>query len=148
MTVGEIVAEYRKKSGLTQKQLAERLCVSADLVSKWERGNRKPDYETVQKISVLFGVCPNSLIDSETAIAEELKPFIPETVEKEQLIGCFNSFLGELGEKERAVFELRYNLFLDTKTIAYRTGTSDSAVRKTLSRIRGKLQKYIRRVLS
>lgn len=146
MTVGEVIIKYRKENNLTQKQLAELLCVSSDLVSKWECGNRRPDYETVQRISGIVGVDSDLIIDVETAIADELKPLIPETVDKEKLICCFNSFLGELNEKQRTVFELRYNLFLDTKTIADKVGSSDEAIRKILSRIRGKLKKYIRRV--
>ena len=115
MTVGESISKYRKKTNLTQKQLAERLCVSPDLVSKWERGNRRPDYATVLKMCDIFDVKPDSLINSETAIADELKTVIPEIVEKDDLVSCINSFLGKLTEKERIVFMLRYNLFLDNK---------------------------------
>ena len=147
MTIGEAIIKYRKENNLTQKQLAEMLCISSDLVSKWECGNRRPDYETVKRISGIIGVDPDSLIYAETAIADELSPLIPEMVDKDKLIWCFNSFLGELNEKQRNVFELRYNLFLDTKTIADKVGSSDEAIRKMLSRIRGKLKKYIREVL-
>ena len=145
MTVGESISKYRKKTNLTQKQLAERLCVSPDLVSKWERGNRRPDYATVLKMCDIFDVKPDSLINSETAIADELKTVIPEIVEKDDLVSCINSFLGKLTEKERIVFMLRYNLFLDNKTIADKTGTSNGYIRNLLARIRKKLKKFLRR---
>ena len=144
MTVGDAISKYRKETNLTQKQLAERLCVSPDLVSKWEHGNRRPDYATVLKMCEIFDVKPDSLIDSETAVADELRTVLPEIVEKNDLISCINSFLGELTEKERIVFVLRYNLFLDTKTIAERTGTSNGHVRNMLARTRKKLKKFLR----
>lgn len=144
MTVGESISKYRKKINLTQKQLAERLCVSPDLVSKWEHGNRRPDYAAVLKMCEIFDVKPDSLIDSETAVADELRTVLPEIVEKNDLISCINSFLGELPEKERIVFVLRYNLFLDTKTIADRTGNSNGHIRNMLARTRKKLKKFLR----
>ncbi|MCR5693873.1 MAG: helix-turn-helix transcriptional regulator [Clostridia bacterium] len=145
MTVGESITKYRKEDGLTQKQLAERLYVSPDLVSKWERGDRRPDYAAVLKMSELFGVDPDSLIDRETAVAGELRKVIPDFIEKDDLTGCINSFLSELTDRERVIFVSRYNLFLDTKTIADRTGTGDGYIRNTLARIRRKLKKYLRR---
>lgn len=36
--MGHLIRQMRKKAGLTQMQLAERLCVSDKAVSKWERG--------------------------------------------------------------------------------------------------------------
>ena len=56
-----------------------------------------------------------------------------------------SSFLGKLTEKERIVFMLRYNLFLDNKTIADKTGTSNGYIRNMLARTRKKLKKFLRR---
>ena len=41
--VGNQIAELRKLKGLTQSELGERLCVSFQAVSKWERGETLPD---------------------------------------------------------------------------------------------------------
>lgn len=38
MTIGQTIAQLRKERGLTQEQLAERLLVSRQAVSKWETG--------------------------------------------------------------------------------------------------------------
>ena len=43
MNLGEKINELRKKKQLTQEMLAERLCVSPQAVSKWERGVANPD---------------------------------------------------------------------------------------------------------
>ena len=37
-SMGEIISTLRKEKGMTQKQLAELLCISDKTVSKWERG--------------------------------------------------------------------------------------------------------------
>lgn len=36
--IGRFIAECRKKKGLTQVQLAEKLCITDKAISKWERG--------------------------------------------------------------------------------------------------------------
>ena len=42
-SVGNMIAEQRKAKGLTQNELGERLSVSFQAVSKWERGETLPD---------------------------------------------------------------------------------------------------------
>ncbi|MBR2731020.1 MAG: helix-turn-helix transcriptional regulator, partial [Clostridia bacterium] len=42
MTIGERIAQFRKDAGLSQEQLAERLGVSRQSVSKWETGGVTP----------------------------------------------------------------------------------------------------------
>ena len=125
-----------------QEQLAERLFVSADLVSKWERGIRRPDYRTVTELGAIFGVGPETLIDRESMAVEELGDVLPANAGKSFLTDCINAVLGELPERERIVFMWRYNLFLDSKTIAAKLGKSDVSVRKMLSRTRKKLARF------
>ena len=42
-SVGNKIADLRKTKGLTQNELGERLCISSQAVSKWERGETLPD---------------------------------------------------------------------------------------------------------
>ena len=51
MDIGEKISRYRKQRGMTQKQLADMLFVSEDLVSKWECGSRRPDYGMIKAIA-------------------------------------------------------------------------------------------------
>ena len=51
MDIGDRIAELRRRKSLTQQELADRLYVSRQLVSKWESGDRRPDYKTVEKIA-------------------------------------------------------------------------------------------------
>ena len=56
MALSEKLYELRKKSNLSQEQLAEQLGVSRQAVSKWESGKAVPESETLISISEYFGV--------------------------------------------------------------------------------------------
>lgn len=51
MTIGEQIKAIRKRKGLTQKALAKKSHVSPQLLNRWERGVRKPKYESISKIA-------------------------------------------------------------------------------------------------
>lgn len=59
---GELLAELRKDSGMTQKQLAERLHVSVGTVSNYENGVHLPDLEKLVELADLFGVTTDYLL--------------------------------------------------------------------------------------
>ncbi len=50
------IAAYRKATGLTQAELADKLSYSDKAVSKWERGESFPDIFTLQSLAELFGI--------------------------------------------------------------------------------------------
>ena len=50
------VKEHRLKQGLTQEALAARLNVSSEVVSKWERGIRFPNFEILEDVADALGV--------------------------------------------------------------------------------------------
>ena len=53
---------YRKRAGLTQLELAEKLNYSDKAVSKWERGESLPDLYVLQIIADMFGITLNDLV--------------------------------------------------------------------------------------
>ena len=61
------IAFYRKKLGLTQEQLAQRLFVSNKTVSKWERGVGYPEITQLVSLAANFGITVDRLINSERA---------------------------------------------------------------------------------
>lgn len=65
MKLGEKLQQLRKKSGLSQEQLAARLTVSRQAVSKWELGDAVPDTENVVQLSRIFGVSCDYLLREE-----------------------------------------------------------------------------------
>ena len=58
------IRAFRKLRGLTQGELAGRLFVTAQNVSKWETGKSVPDIENLCKLAEAFGVTPDSLLHS------------------------------------------------------------------------------------
>ena len=56
------LCELRRRSGMTQLELAEKLCYSDKSISKWERGEGLPDLPVAVKIAEVFGVSVNDLI--------------------------------------------------------------------------------------
>ena len=65
MTFGEKLQALRKKQGWTQEELAAKITVSRQALSKWELGVTIPDTENVLQISKLFGVSTDYLLNDE-----------------------------------------------------------------------------------
>lgn len=63
MTLGEKIRFARKRCGLSQEQLAEKLCVSRSAIAKWETDKGLPDVENLKQLSRLLGVSVDSLLD-------------------------------------------------------------------------------------
>ena len=59
--IAENITGLRKKSGMTQAELANRLDFTDKAVSKWERGLSLPDAPTLKELADLFGVDVNYL---------------------------------------------------------------------------------------
>lgn len=60
--VGNFIMEKRKSLGLTQQQLADKLNVSFQAISKWENGDTVPNTETLKLLSREFDVSINTLL--------------------------------------------------------------------------------------
>ncbi len=56
MAISEKLYALRKKSGMSQEQLAEKLNVSRQAISKWESGSAMPETEKLIAISNYFNV--------------------------------------------------------------------------------------------
>ncbi len=59
-----IFTQLRKQHQLTQDQLAEKLCISRQAVSRWETGETLPNPETLKQLSKLYDVSINALLGS------------------------------------------------------------------------------------
>ena len=64
MEIRDILRNLREKSGLTQDQLAERVMVTRQAVSRWETGETQPGTDTLKLLSREFGVTINTLLGS------------------------------------------------------------------------------------
>ncbi len=56
--------QLRKLSGMTQEQLGNKIGVSRQTISKWEQGSSVPDWESMIKISEIFGLSLNDFVSS------------------------------------------------------------------------------------
>jgi len=64
MDTGKIIFELRTKKGLSQDELAQKLFVTRQAVSRWETGETTPNTETLKLLSGLFDVSINTLLGS------------------------------------------------------------------------------------
>ena len=62
--IGKFISTMRKKKDLTQEQLAEKLNVSKNAVSKWERGLNLPDASIMQDVCSILDISSNELIST------------------------------------------------------------------------------------
>lgn len=64
MQTKDIIAELRTKKGFTQEELARKVFVTRQAVSRWEMGETVPNVETLKLLSRLFDVSINTLLGS------------------------------------------------------------------------------------
>ena len=68
--IGKNIASHRKRFGLTQAGLAEKLNYSDKAVSKWERGESIPDVITLAQLADLFEITVNDLVADPNVLPE------------------------------------------------------------------------------
>ena len=90
---GDRISFLRKLKGLTQAQLAEKLGISAQAVSKWESGLSCPDIMMLVPLADIFGVSTDMLLGGGQLAGGEM----PSGGEPE----AENSFRGQSAEEEK-----------------------------------------------
>lgn len=153
--LGEKIAEQRKKLGLSQEELAEKLNISQKSISKYELGNRKPQYKVLVRMAEYFGVTTDYLLELDGGgnvmlgkrITELRKACDMSQKELGEKLGLSASAIGmyEQGRREpgNAMLIAMENLF--GVTVDYLLGVTDSTenapelsvARKFGNRLRG-----------
>lgn len=83
MGIGVKIKDYRTKLGLTQKDLADKLNVTFQAVSRWENDDVEPSFDTVKEMAKLFNCSIDELFGVESApVKEEPEPEPVRVVEK------------------------------------------------------------------
>lgn len=72
MIFGEKLKAERAKNGWSQEELAEKLFVSRQSVSKWENGQNYPGIEIIIKLSDLFGITIDELLRSDGELTNKV----------------------------------------------------------------------------
>ena len=65
MEIGKKIMNLRRKSGLSQEELAEKVGVARQTISKWELGETSPDLKQSKKLSKIFNVSLDELADND-----------------------------------------------------------------------------------
>lgn len=125
MNLNEKLRELRHKSGLTQEAVAAHLSVSAQTVSKWERGVLSPDVSVLPRLAMLYRCSIDSMFDMEsswnTEHREEFKAKIHELYAKKDIDGIYRAWITEIelnpddfrNYPDVMLFVLRNNYFED-----------------------------------
>lgn len=69
--IGNKIAEARKKSNLSQAELANKISISPQAVGKWERGESMPDITTLNRLAEIFGLDLNYFSDTFQSVTSE-----------------------------------------------------------------------------
>ena len=73
-----LFSEYRRRAGLTQKQVGDYIGISSQAVSKWENGQTEPDIDTLYKLASLYNTTVDELVgkNQKFKCEEEQEPVV------------------------------------------------------------------------
>lgn len=83
MSLGNSLFDARKKKGLSQEEVAEKLGVSRQTISKWETEETVPDIYQAKKLAKIYGLSLDELIDTDLD-QKEIEEVIKNTDEKKE----------------------------------------------------------------
>ncbi|MBP5308354.1 MAG: helix-turn-helix transcriptional regulator [Clostridia bacterium] len=116
--LAETIKKLRIKNGMKQKELAEKLCVTAQAVSRWENGDTEPSVSTIYEMANIFNVSVDELFGKESPQA---KPVEEKTVEKEYIYKEAKPVLAVCEQCNKPIYGadeiVRYNLRSGKRTI-------------------------------
>lgn len=122
MTLGQRIHTLRSAAGLSQEQLAERLHVSRQAISKWELDTSAPDLDKLVLLGNLFGISLDQLVKGETAGLPSGEPDIRQLAAENRrrqrmtvlaVIGSLSTVLGAVS------FAFLYALRCEASSIKY-----------------------------
>lgn len=92
--INENIKKYRKQKGMSQEEMALRLNVVRQTVSKWETGLSVPDADILMRIAELLEVSVGQLLDIEKSSDEKEQSSLAEELER-----LTNSLPKRIGKK-------------------------------------------------
>lgn len=98
--------ENRTLRGISRAQLAVQLGVSPDTIGRWERGDRKPNYDYVLRMAEIFQMPPSELMGSQIEAVQEIDSGYQRAISQlsdPEKLAIFNMLDGLSKEKVRKV---------------------------------------------
>ena len=109
MILADKIIRLRKKNGLTQEELADKMNVSRQAVSKWEGAQTIPDLEKILQLSTLFGVTTDYLLKDEIEDEELTNDTSADTTVKRISIEEANAYIEQ---RKKASWRIAIATFL------------------------------------
>uniref|UniRef100_UPI0040564BEC helix-turn-helix domain-containing protein n=1 Tax=Acetatifactor sp. TaxID=1872090 RepID=UPI0040564BEC len=100
MTLGERIKRYRHMQGLSQEELAEKLNVSRQAITKWENNNGVPDIDNLIALSKIMGISLDELVRGEK---EEDVSLIKKESANQRIKDCKSYLISAIGFSVAAV---------------------------------------------
>ena len=113
---GKLIAELRKKQGLTQQQLADKLNLSNKTISKWESGSGSPDVSNLPVLAEALGISVDELLKGQLNTPEE------DTYSDATKNDSSRKELTPKQKKERAIIALAASIGAVLGILAYNFG--------------------------
>ena len=112
--LGENIQTIRKHRGMKQQELADKIGINMQSLSKIERGVNYPTFDTLEKIMDVLGVTPNELLSGEWKYIDHTEPYIMDIIKREQDFNVSLDYLSEnefFNEKKNADFTRHINSY-------------------------------------
>jgi len=110
MSLGKTLAELRKKAGLTQSELGQKLNISAQAISKWENSISEPDFATIRKLAEIYNVSVSYIIDNENVNNSEdngTAPTAEASTGEEIYASLYDVYISEI-DKDKKIKVISY----------------------------------------
>ena len=113
--IGKFIAKQRKLKELTQEELAEKLGISKNAVSKWERGLCLMDMSLLKPLSEILGVNVNEILAGEKIKEKDLEKKSEENIIKlTELVNLKSMKYGIIGMALFSIILILISFFKDT----------------------------------
>ena len=115
--IGNFISENRKKLNMTQEELAEKMNVSKNAVSKWERGLNLPDASIMEDLCKILNITLNELFKGEYKNLEIKNLYKVYQTKNEKIVavdnatykfesGCFYAIMGHSGSGKSTLLNI------------------------------------------
>ena len=138
MTLGEKIQKLRKQNGFSQEELAEKVTVTRQTISKWELGETTPEMDKLIIISKLYDITLDELMKEDN---EGKNVNDPNNMNSQKLAGLTIKFLKGIGIFIFIVAIL-YVFIMIVELIAFNRLKTDSGSKTTIIQTQEKVENY------